>query len=75
VYPAVAVPQLLALLRWREHTKDPDTLRLILWVEGYQIRTSDVRAALVQWWENATDTVDREFRDPDGNQLVIVEGD
>src|SRR5438477_12568580 len=45
VYPAVAVPQLLALLRWRGHTKDPGTLRLILWVEGYQIPTAEVRAA------------------------------
>ncbi len=61
-YPAVAVPQLLALLRWREQTKDPDALRLILWVEGYQIHTSDVRAALVRWWESATAMVDREFR-------------
>ncbi len=60
-YPAEAVPQLLTLLRWRQYTKDPDTLRLLLWVDGYAIPTSDVRAALVAWLERALSTLDREI--------------
>src|ERR1700677_2575376 len=36
-YPPGADRQLLALLGWREHTKDPDVLQVLLWLDGFPI--------------------------------------
>jgi hypothetical protein len=46
-YPDGADRQLIALLGWREHTKDPDTLRVLLWVDGFPVAPDVIRAALV----------------------------
>ncbi|PBC69760.1 hypothetical protein BX265_7112 [Streptomyces sp. TLI_235] len=51
-YPPSTDQQLLALLRWREHTRDVDTLRVLLWLDGYQIPTRAAR-------ERLTATLDR----------------
>ena len=35
LYPAGTDRQLLCLLRWRRQTKDPDTLKVLLWLDGF----------------------------------------
>ncbi|WP_030274359.1 hypothetical protein [Streptomyces sp. NRRL B-24484] len=46
-YPPGTDQQLLALLRWREHTRDVDTLRVLLWLDGYQVPTPAARESLI----------------------------
>ncbi|MGA2166079.1 MAG: MerR family transcriptional regulator, partial [Solirubrobacteraceae bacterium] len=45
-YPAEAIDQLATLLRLREKTRQPDTLRVALWFEGFPIDTGRVRASI-----------------------------
>jgi len=45
-YPPGAERQLLSLLAWREQTKDPDVLRVLLWLDGFPIALALVREAL-----------------------------
>lgn len=45
-YPAEAADQLIALLRLRETTKQPDVLRVALWFEGFPIDLTRVRASI-----------------------------
>jgi hypothetical protein len=47
-YPSGADQQLLALLGWREHTKDPDMLQVLLWLDGFPIPAAAVRDALTR---------------------------
>jgi hypothetical protein len=47
LYPAGADRQLVALLQYRAQTRDPDLLRVLLWLDGFSIPTGDVRQALV----------------------------
>jgi hypothetical protein len=47
-YPEGTDRQLLALLRWRKVTRDLDSIRVALWVEGYAIATPDARASLLK---------------------------
>jgi hypothetical protein len=45
-YPAEAADQLATLLRLRKKTKQPDTLRVALWLEGHPIDSSRVQASV-----------------------------
>ncbi|GGS54438.1 hypothetical protein [Actinokineospora fastidiosa] len=53
--------QLIALLGWREHTKDLDTLRVLLWVDGFPLAPDVIRAALVDGLTAALDMLKREI--------------
>ncbi len=46
ISPAGADRQLISLLGWREHTKDPNVLRVLLWADGFPIPPTVVRDAL-----------------------------
>ncbi len=46
-YPTGADQQLLTLLHRRQHTKDPNVLRVWLWLDGFPVPTSTVRESLV----------------------------
>lgn len=61
-YPPGADRQLVTLLRWREYTKDPEILRVLLWLDGFEIPVADVRAALVRRAEAVTEALDRAIR-------------
>lgn len=60
-YPPGADQQLVALLRWRQHSKDPDLLKILLWVDGYAIQATDVRDALTRQLGSMTDLMEREI--------------
>jgi hypothetical protein len=60
-YPAGADRQLLALLRWRERTKDPDVLQILLWLDGFPISAVAVRDALARQLASVIDAIDREI--------------
>lgn len=60
-YPDGADQQLLSLLAWRHHTKDPNVLRVLLWLDGYPIPTESIRAALVHSLQAALDLLEREI--------------
>ncbi|MFC3894460.1 hypothetical protein ACFOWZ_23520 [Lentzea rhizosphaerae] len=60
-YPDGTDRQLVALLAWRTHTKDPDTLRVLLWVDGFPIASDVIRAALVDNLTAALDLLEREI--------------
>lgn len=45
-YPAEAADQLIALLRLRGKTKQPDVLRVALWFEGFPIDSTRVQASI-----------------------------
>lgn len=61
-YPPSTDTRLVALLRQRQHTKDPNVLRVALWVDGFQIPEADVRASLGRWLRAMLDGVGRELR-------------
>jgi hypothetical protein len=44
--PASSAAQLDALMFWRRHTKNPDALRVLLWVDGWDIDLEAVRGSL-----------------------------
>jgi hypothetical protein len=46
LYPPGTDQQLVALLEHRIRTRDPDLLRVLLWLDGFIIPTGDVRRAL-----------------------------
>jgi hypothetical protein len=60
-YPAGTELQLVALLRWRRHTKDPDLLKVLLWLDGFAITSSAVRAALIHQLQVMTGAMEREI--------------
>ena len=53
--------QLLALLGWREHTKDPDVLQVLLWIDGFPIPAAAVRGALTRQLRSVVDAVGQEI--------------
>src|SRR5256714_10335023 len=61
-YPPQAENELRALLRLREATKDPDVLRVALWLEDYEITTAQVRASMTTYLHRVRITVDRELQ-------------
>ena len=60
-YPAGTDLQLVALLRWRSHTKDPSLLKVLLWLDGFAIAPSAVRDALVHQLQVMTEAMEREI--------------
>lgn len=38
--------QLISLMQWRNQTKNPNALRVLLWLDGFPLTTSDVRTSL-----------------------------
>lgn len=58
-YPPGTDRQLVALLRWRQHTKDPDLLRVLLWLDGFPIPVSAVRQALARQLQVMTNTIEQ----------------
>ena len=60
-YPPGADRQLAALLRRRQDTKDPDILKVLLWLDGFAIPSSVVGEALARQLRAVTDTIEREI--------------
>lgn len=60
-YPPGTERQLVALLRWRQHTKDPDLLTILLWLDSYPIPDAAVRAALLRGLHAMTRIIEREI--------------
>ena len=60
-YPPGTERQLAALLRWRQRTKDPDLLTVLLWLDGYDIPPSAVRGALLRHLQVTIQTVEQEL--------------
>src|SRR4051812_14812411 len=54
-FPAAARLQLDALLFWRHHTKNPDWLRVVMWVDGWPIELGRARASLITTLTNISD--------------------
>jgi hypothetical protein len=73
VYPDGADRQLLCLLGWRKHVKDPATLRVLLWLDGFPIDPTLVRDSLIHGLESilsvfekaVADQAERQGLDPD----------
>jgi hypothetical protein len=61
-YPPGTEAQLVALLRWREQTKNSDVLRVMLWLEGFAIPSEDIRAALIRRLRWLLEGTERELR-------------
>jgi len=60
-YPPGTDRQMAALLRWRERTKDPDLLKILLWLDGFAIPPTVVRGALSRRLSALTAIVEREI--------------
>jgi hypothetical protein len=60
-YPQGSERQLIALLRWRQHTKDPRQLKVLLWLDGFAIPVDDVREALIHELRATAQAVEREL--------------
>jgi hypothetical protein len=60
-YPPGADQQLAALLAWRERTKDPDVLQVLLWLDGFPIPAAAVRDALARQLYNVIDAIGEEI--------------
>lgn len=60
-YPPGTDRQLAALIRWRRHTKDPNLLTVLLWLDGFAIPPAAVRAALTRQLGVVTESMDREI--------------
>ena len=60
-YPPGTERQLVALLRWRQHTKDSDLLTVLLWLDGFPIPDAVVREALLRGLHAMTWTIEREI--------------
>lgn len=58
-YPAGTDRQLAALLRWRQHTKSPDLLKVLLWVDGFAIPAHEVREALTRQLQAMTEAIEQ----------------
>jgi len=61
LYPPGAERQLVSLMRWREHTKDRNVLRVLLWLDGFPIATSAVRESVSASLTTMTQTLEREL--------------
>jgi hypothetical protein len=60
-YPPGTEVQLVALLQWRHRSKNPDLLKILLWLDGFTIAPSAVRAALAHQLQVMTDAMEREI--------------
>jgi len=60
-YPPGTELQLVALLRWRRRSKDPDLLKVLLWLDGFAIAPSAVRTALVHQLQVMAEAMEREI--------------
>lgn len=60
-YPQGTERQLIALLRWRQQTKDPRVLKVLLWLDGFPIPVEEVREALIHELRAITQAVEREI--------------
>ena len=60
-YPSGTELQLVALLRWRRRSKDPDLLKVLLWLDGFAIAPSAVRTALAHQLQIMADAMEREI--------------
>jgi hypothetical protein len=60
-YPPGADQQLVALLAWRERTKDPDVLQVLLWLDGFPIPVAAVCDALARQVRNVIDAIGEEI--------------
>lgn len=54
--------QLVALLEHRTRTRDPDLLRVLLWLDGFIIPTGDVRRALTSHLQRMIETMEQAIR-------------
>jgi hypothetical protein len=59
LYPPGTDRQLVCLLRWRSQTKDPDVLRVLLWLDGFPIEAADVRDALARHVERMSQFIEQ----------------
>ena len=73
-YPAEAVDQLVALLRLREKTKDPDLLRVGLWFDGFPIEIGRVRDSIVAVLRDSLDTLTKEVEKRRDAEVVGQDG-
>ena len=62
LYPAGADGQLVALLRYRAGTRDPDLLRVLLWLDGFSIPTGDVRRVLAGHLRQMTEAIEQAIK-------------
>lgn len=60
-YPDGADQQLVSLLGWREHTKDTNSLRVLLWLDGFPISPGTIRDALTNSLQAALDMIEQEI--------------
>lgn len=60
-YPPGTELQLVALLRWRRSSKDPDLLKVLLWLDGFAIAPSAVRAALTHQLQVMMEAMEQEI--------------
>lgn len=60
-YPPGTDRQLAALLRWRRHSKDPDLLKVLLWLDGFAIPPSAARDAFARQLRVMTKIMEREI--------------
>jgi hypothetical protein len=62
LYPSGTDQQLACLLRWRSQTKDPDVLRVLLWLDGFPIEAADVRDALARYVGRMSQLIEQAVR-------------
>lgn len=53
--------QLIALLRWRQHTKDPSLLKILLWLDGFPVSADAVRESLLRGLHKMTRAFEQEI--------------
>jgi hypothetical protein len=56
-YPAGTDRQVASLIRWRQQTKNPDLLKVLLWLDGFAIPASAVREGVARHLEFMTATI------------------
>lgn len=79
-YPPGSDRQLVQLLRWREHTKNVDVLRVVLWIEGFPVSLEAVRTSVIAVVDELLGDVNQELRaeaarqglDPDAEPGAVV---
>lgn len=59
LYPHGTGRQLVALLGQRTQTRDPDLLRVLLWLDGFPIATGDVRRALTTYLQRMSEAMEQ----------------
>lgn len=60
-YPPGADQQLVTLLAWRQRSKEPDVLQVLLWLDGFPIPAAAVRDALARQLQNVIDAIGEEI--------------